>query len=195
MNIASTCPGLDDRVIEDYASMLRHVSKHCDYVVANLSAPGLNRDGNTPGVDALVRRLSMTRDVISAIDGRRVPLLLKLEAGPSSAPFPAAIMAARSGGIDGIVLVSSCVRRLSAICAYLDRLAVVSVGGVNSADDVRARLAAGAVLVQVHRAFANGGAEQVRRILEGIGAAAESCAEPSVHSSTISGLGAASPER
>jgi dihydroorotate dehydrogenase len=167
-NIASSRHGLDAQVIEDYDSLLRSVLPHCDYVVANLSAPGLGRNGNTPGVDVLARRLSVVRDVLSAVGGRHVPVLLKLEAGPSSASFPAAIMAARSSGLDGVVLVSDCTRRLGQICAYLDGLAVVSVGGVTSAEDVKVRLAAGAALVQVHRTFATGGAKRVRRILDGI---------------------------
>jgi dihydroorotate dehydrogenase len=168
-NIASAHPGLNDRVIEDYTSMLKRVFAHCDYAVANLSAPGLGRDGNTPGVDVLARRLSVTRDVLSAVGGRRMPLLLKLEAGPSCTSFPAAIMAARSSGLDGVVLVSDCLQRLRAICGYLNGLVVISVGGVNSAHDVRARLAAGAALVQIHGAFARGGAARVRSILNDIG--------------------------
>lgn len=169
-NIGSARPGLNAQVIEDYVLMLRSVFTRCDYVVANLSAPRLGRDGNTPGVDALARRLSVTRDVLSAVGGRRIRVLFKLEAGPSSMPFPAAVMAARSSGLDGIVLVSDCLQRLRAICSYLDRLAVVSVGGVTSADDVKARLAAGAALVQAHRTFASGGAERVRRILKDMSA-------------------------
>jgi dihydroorotate dehydrogenase len=78
-------------------------------------------------------------------------------------------MAARSSGLDGVVLVSDCLQRLRAICGYLNGLAVISVGGVNSAHDVRARLAGGAALVQVHGAFACGGVARVRSILNDIG--------------------------
>jgi len=168
VNIGSARSGLDDQVVEDYLAMLRQTARVADYVVANLSASNVHRDGNTPRVDMLVKRLSTGRDVLSAVLGRHVPLLLKLEAGSHGASFPAAIMAARAHGIDGVVLVSDCVRRIEAICAYLDRMTVISVGGIRTADDAVARLAAGAALVQVHRAFADGGTAQIFRILAGI---------------------------
>lgn len=164
-NIGSALPGLDDLVIDDYAATLRQVFGLSDYIVANLSAAALDRDGNTPGVEKLVKRLSVVRDVLSAVGGRRVPLLLKLNAGSRGAMFPAAIMAARVSGLDGIVLISDCLDRIGAISSYLDGLAVISVGGVRSADDVRSRIAAGAALVQVHGAYATGGAVRIRRIV------------------------------
>ncbi len=165
-NIGSALPGLDDVVIEDYAATLRHVFGFSDYIVANLSAAALGRDGNTPGVEKLVKRLSVVRDVLSAVGGRRVPLLFKLNAGPRGTMFPAAIMAARVSGLDGIVLISDCLDRIGAISSYLDGLAVISVGGVRSADDVRSRIAAGAALVQVHGAYVTGGAVRIRRIVK-----------------------------
>jgi dihydroorotate dehydrogenase len=168
INIGSERPGLDDGVIEDFTTTLKRAFGHCDYVVANLSASGLQRDGNTPGVVTLVKRLGVARDVLSAVGGYRVPLLLKLDAGPQGTSFPAAIMAARVSGLDGIVLVSDCLNRIAAISAYLDRMAIVSVGGVRSADDVRARIAAGAKLVQVHSAYVNGGGARIRRILKAL---------------------------
>lgn len=168
LNIASADPGLDARTIEDYVAMLRRVHCRADYVVANLSAPALGRDGDTPGVAELVKRLAAMREVLAAISGRRVPLLVKAAAGARGAPFPAAILAARASGLDGVVLVTDDLERLRAAAAFLGGLAVVSVGGVATAADVRARLSAGAALVQIHRAFASGGPARVRRILRGL---------------------------
>jgi dihydroorotate dehydrogenase len=168
INIGSARPGLDEQVIEDYVATLRRVHGLCDYVVANLSTPALHRDGNMPGVAMLVKRLGVARDVLSAVGGYRVPLLLKLEAGRHRTAFPAAIMALRASGLDGIVLVSDCLDRINTISTYLDGLTVVSVGGVRSAEDVKARVASGASLVQVHRAYADGGAARIRRILKGL---------------------------
>lgn len=165
INIGSARPGLDEEVIADYVAMLEWAVKLGDYVVANLSASGMDRDGDTPGIEAFVRRLVVARDVCTAVDGQRVPLLIKVEAGARDAAVPAAITAARVHGLDGIVLVCECVERLRAMSRYLDGCPVISVGGVRTADDVRARLAAGAALVQVHRAFANGGPARIRRIL------------------------------
>ena len=170
LNIGSDRPGLDERVIADYVSMLEWASNVGDYVVANLTGSGLHRDGNTPGVDTLVRRLAVARGVCEAMCGRRVPLLLKIAGGERHAPFPAAVMAARVHGLDGIVLVSDCVDRICAVSEYLDGRAVISVGGVRTAADVRARLGAGASLVQVHRVFVDGGPARIRRILRDLAA-------------------------
>ncbi len=166
INFGSARHGLDDGVMEDYTTAMKQVFGVSDHLVANLSAPLLRRDGNTPGVETLVKRLSVTRDVLSAVSGCRKPLLLKLEAGADGKTFPAAIMAARVCGLDGVVLVSDCLARIRAISSYLSGLAVISVGGIRSADQVRSRIAAGATLVQVHSAFANGGAARIRRILK-----------------------------
>ena len=136
-NIGSARPGLDEGVIEDYTRTMKQVFGLCDYM-----------------------------DVVSAVRGRRLPLLLKLEGGLNGKSFPAAIMATRVHGLDGIVLVSDCLDRIRAISAYLGGLSIISVGGVRSADDVRARVAAGAALVQIHSAYANGGVARIRRILK-----------------------------
>lgn len=173
INIGSARPGLDEQVIEDYVATLRRVYGLCDYVVANLSAPALHRDGGMPGVAMLVKRLGVARNVLSAVGGHRVPLLLKLEAGRHRTAFPAAIMALRASGLDGAVLVSDSLDRINMISTYLDGLTVISVGGVRSAEDVKARVAAGASLVQVHRAYADGGAARIRRILKGLEAPTE----------------------
>lgn len=166
INIGSGRPGLYEQVIDDYAATLRQVSTLGDYVVANLSSPVMGRNGDTPGVEALVQRLSATRDTLRARSGRRVPLLLKLEAGPDGAPFPAAMSAAKRHGLDGIVLVSASLPRIAAACEHLEGLPVISVGGIKSEADMNARLDAGAALVQIHTAFACDGAASVRRILK-----------------------------
>lgn len=173
INIGSARAGLDETVIEDYTAMLRQVYGFSDYIVANLSAPALARNGDMRGLETLVKRLGLARDVLSAVGGRRVPLLLKFEAGRHGTTFPAALLTMRAAGIDGAVLVSDSVERIRAIAGYLDGLTVISVGGVTSAEDVRARLAAGAKLVQMHRAYADGGVVAVRSILKGAPVAVE----------------------
>ena len=171
INIGSPRHGLDSRVIEDYAAALSRVWERADYVVANLSSPFLERNADTAGVDALIHRLSEERNSRFAQTGRHVALLVKVEGGRRGAPLPAAIASARSHGLDGIVLVSSCIRRIAAVCEYLEGAAVISVGGVATAEDVKARIAAGAALVQIYAAFVRGGPMSARCILAGLEAA------------------------
>jgi len=166
LNIGSMRPGLDDPVIEDFEMRLRQTAHIADYVVANLTAPTMNRNGNTPGVERLIQRLSNVRDELEKASRRRLPLLVKIDGGAQGEPIPSAAIAARLHGLDGIVLVSDCLRRLEEMRNYTRPLTLMSVGGIRTAADVRARLAAGAALVQIHRAFADGGHDLLLRILE-----------------------------
>jgi dihydroorotate dehydrogenase len=193
MNIGSERPGLDECVIEDFVAMLNRVASIGDYVVANLGTSASGRDENSPKIERLVQRLSMARDSLSTAYGHRTPLLLKLKAPTRGAPIPIAIAAARSYGLDGIVLVSDCLHRINEISRYVDGLTVISVGGIRTSNDVHARLAAGAALVQVHSAFAEGGMKQLLRILEGV--ATPTASSISSQFSTRRGLSSTSPAR
>jgi dihydroorotate dehydrogenase len=110
-----------------------------------------------------VRRLSEVRDEISEARGSRTPLLVKLDGGAIGDPIPAAVTAARVYGLDGIVLVSDRLRRIEEIRNHMAALTLISVGGIQTSADIRARLVAGASLVQMHRAFADGGKQLLLR--------------------------------
>ena len=106
-----------------------------------------------------------------AAGGRRLPLALKLPLGPAGG-FPLALaQAAAAAGCDAVTAV------LPASSERLDRLrllrsqlqgqaAIVAVGGIRSAGDVRAALAAGANAVQVHSVFAQHGAACLPDLLD-----------------------------
>ena len=53
--------------------------------------------------------------------------------------------------------------------AHDSRIAIISVGGITTADDARARLRAGADLVQAYTGFVYGGPMWPRRIVAGLG--------------------------
>ena len=53
--------------------------------------------------------------------------------------------------------------------AHDPRIAIISVGGIATADDARARLRAGADLVQAYTGFVYGGPMWPRRIVAGLG--------------------------
>jgi len=76
-----------------------------------------------------------------------------------------AVAAAGAGGLSGAPLAD---RSLAVLRRLRERvgvdLAIVSVGGVQSADDVAQRLAAGATLVQAYTAFVYGGPLWPRRV-------------------------------
>jgi len=165
VNIGSARRGLDDKVIDDYVAAFERVCDQADYVAVNLSSPFLERSGDTPGVDSLVRRLGEAWAGHCAETGHRVPLLIKLACGAPGTALPAAITAVRRHKLSGVVLVSSSLVQIAAVCNYLEGAAVISVGGVASAVDVAARLAAGAALVQIHTALVRDGPGGPKRIL------------------------------
>lgn len=165
VNIGSPRRGLDDKVIDDYVAAFEHVFDRADYVAINLSSPFLARGGDTPGVDSLVHRLSEAWAIRCAETGRRVPLLIKVACGEPGTPLPAAIAAVRQHKLSGVVLVSSSLTQIAAVCNYLEGAAVISVGGVASGADVESRLAAGAALVQIYTALVRDGPGSPKRIL------------------------------
>lgn len=155
VNFGSSRQGLDNSVIADYCAALRNAYVHADYLCANLTSPRGDRDGNSAGVGDLVARLKVERDHLAVMSGVLKPLLLKVAAGETGAPLPGALVEASRRELDGIVLVSSDLRRIESVRRAME-LTLISVGGVATAEDVAARISVGASLVQVHAAFVAG---------------------------------------
>lgn len=165
VNIGSARRGIDDQVVDDYLAALSRVWNGADYVVANLSSPFSERDGNAPGVEMLIERLAHAWREQRRATGRLVPLLIKSACQSTGDLGCAALTEARKQKLSGVVLVSSCLRQIAAACEQLDGAALISVGGVVSAEDVRSRLAAGAALVQIYTAMVRDGPGTPQRIL------------------------------
>lgn len=163
VNIGSRRAGLGDEVIADYCAAFRAVYEKADYVSVNLTSPLCGRHGDSPGVERLIGHLRQAQEDCAAVAGRRVPLMLKVAF--NGAGVPAAAVEAKQLGLDGLVLVSSSLREIASMRDFLAGAAVVSVGGVRSADDVRARIAAGASLVQLYTAFLREGPSLPARLL------------------------------
>lgn len=165
VNIGSARRGLDRHVLDDYLAALARVWHSADYIVANLSSPFAARDGDLPGVETLITSLGEAWRQHRTETGRHVPLLVKLTCARSDTALPAAIADVCRQKLSGIVLVSSSLRLIAAACDRLEGAAVVSVGGVDSAADVDARLEAGAALVQLYTALVRDGPSAPQRIL------------------------------
>ncbi len=165
INFGSARAGIADGVIDDYVTLMAAAWDKADYLVANLTAPGCGRTGDTPGLAALLTRLGREKDRLAQRTGRCPPLLAKIS--PGSTTLPAALTAALRFQFDGIVLVTA---RLDQVKAARDMVAertIISVGGVACVSDVKSRLLAGANLVQVHSAFVAGGADTLRAMAHG----------------------------
>lgn len=178
-----------EKAAEDYLASLEQLSMLADYLVVNVSSP------NTPGLREL-QEASQLDELLSALEpGRRaVPMLLKLSPDLSFAQLDAVVELALKHHLAGIVATNTTTSRAGlmrdpgeagglsgrplkarslAVLRHLraalgERLAIVSVGGVASADDVYARLKLGASLVQLYTSLVYQGPGLVRRINRGL---------------------------
>jgi dihydroorotate dehydrogenase len=176
----------------DYRESVRRLGALADYIVLNVSSPntaGL-RDlqavaplrGLVEAVQAELRELGVSRPVLVKIApdlaDEDVDAIadLALELGLAGlvatnttvdrsglVTDPAAVPP--EGGISGAPLKARSLEVLRRLRARVgDRLVLISVGGVESADDVWERIGAGATLVQAYTGFVYGGPLWPRRV-------------------------------
>lgn len=180
-----------DRVA-DYALGVGKAAAVADYVTINVSSP------NTPGLRDLQSRpaldeLLAASNAARVIDGRRVPLFLKVAPDLDEAGLDGAVRAAIDNGVDALIVGNTTISRpdtlrsplareagglsgrplavlaraklAQALAAGGGQLPVIAAGGIDSPKEALARLEAGAVMVQVYSALVYEGPALVRRIL------------------------------
>lgn len=178
-----------DEAAADYHASLELVWPHADGVVLNVSSP------NTPGLRSLQEPEAL-HELLSVSDRlqaeRSLPVLLKLAPDLSDEQLSVVASLAGEHEVAGLVAVNTTVSRtglsgatheegglsgrpLAAraleVLKLLGRsthLPLVSVGGVFEADDLIARLRAGASLVEIYTGFVYGGPGAVGRMLGGL---------------------------
>ncbi|WP_343520193.1 quinone-dependent dihydroorotate dehydrogenase [Sphingomonas sp.] len=182
----------DDRVA-DYALGVGKAAQVADYVTINVSSP------NTPGLRDLQSRpaldeLLTASNAARTVEGRRVPLFLKVAPDLETKGLDDAVRAAIDNGIDALIVGNTTISRpdtlrsalaketgglsgaplkalaraklAEALAASGGRLPVIAVGGIDSPEEALARLEAGAALVQLYSALVYEGPGLVRRILK-----------------------------
>ena len=173
-----------------YARTLRLLAAHGDYFVINVSSP------NTAGLRDLQKTAELTTILEAAQDANasRKPILVKLSPDLADEDFSAAVgvaeklaqglvvsnttvsrggidsrWATETGGLSGAPLkdhAAELVRKARS----MTKLPIIGVGGIETADDARERLAAGADLVQLYTGLVYGGPGTVKRITRGLAA-------------------------
>ena len=172
---------------EDYRLLVQHLKATADYFVINISSP------NTPGL----RDLQQGEIVAGLLDACQketdLPILVKLSPDMSDRAAAELARAAVESGAAGLILTNTTVdyslvpeprpegglsgrvlrqrsfELLKVVASEVfGRCVLVSVGGIESAADVYARLRAGADLVQIYTALVYGGSGLVRNINEGL---------------------------
>lgn len=161
-----------------------------DYLMLNLIGPGSAPLLSAEQRPRLRQLLAVARTEQQHLDrpGRRVPLAVKLRCLPGQVPLALAELLLELG-YDGLLAAHDPgppatrqryrawqdAARQEQACAQIEQLrrlcggqmALLSVGGIQSAEHLQARLAAGAELVQVHGALLHSWPWRARRLLVG----------------------------
>ncbi|GII98060.1 dihydroorotate oxidase A [Sediminihabitans luteus] len=187
-NIGKTKVTPADQAAGDYATSATLLAPLADYLVVNVSSP------NTPGLRDLQSTESLRPILVAvraaadaACDSAgvgRTPLLVKIAPDLADEDVDAVADLAVELGLDGVVAVNTTIghdrgpgglsgppvreRGLEVVERLRGRLGpdatIIGVGGITTADDARAYLAAGATLVQGYTGFLYEGPFWARRI-------------------------------
>ncbi len=187
---------LDDAA-DDYVSVMRQVYEYADYVAVNISSPntpGLRKLQGKAYLDAMLGRLQETAQQLAASGGfRPKPLLLKIAPDLEQSELDAILQSAETNQIAGIIATNTTLsregltdpnreqaggmsgvplqQRSNEIIRYIAEnsdLPIIGVGGVRSAEDVQAKLEAGATLVQLYTGLVYQGPTIAGKILRGL---------------------------
>jgi dihydroorotate dehydrogenase len=187
-----------EEAARDYVSLVHSFAAEADYLTVNVSSPntpGLRALQTGEALCALLLQVRQARDEEVARLGRSVPVLVKLSPDLEDADLDDALQAVFDAGIDGVIATNTTLSRegvrdpqarepggLSGAALTErstrmvrtirqragDRLPLIGVGGIMDAVDARARLDAGADLVQLYTGLVYGGPALVRRIVEAL---------------------------
>ena len=205
----------------DYQASVRRLAPHADYLVLNVSSPNTPGLRDMQAVDRLAELIAAVRAALG--DGARPPLLVKIAPDLGDEDLdaiadlalrerldgliatnttidrgclrdPAAPDVPAEGGISGAPLKPRSLAVLRRLHARTDgRLTLISVGGIETADDAWERIRAGATLVQSYTGFVYGGPLWPRRVNRGIARRVREAGLGNVQDAV--GIGAAEAER
>ena len=175
--------------IADYAAGVRRFATVADYLTINVSSPNTPGLRDLQEKEALTRLLG---SVAEARGGKATPMLVKIAPDLDDGAFAATVataitsgiegmivsnttlardgltdiaMAGEAGGLSGRPLFQSSTRMLGKVRDIAGgKLALVGVGGVDSVAAARAKLAAGADLVQLYTGMIYEGPDLAARI-------------------------------
>ena len=191
VNIGKTKVTPPDEAVADYVTSARLVGPLASYLVVNVSSP------NTPGLRDL-QAVSALRPILAAVrDVATVPVLVKIAPDLSDADIDDIADLAVELGLAGIVATNTTVSRADLQTADVDalgaggvsgapvarrslevlrrlyarvgdKLVLVSVGGIETADDAWERIISGASLLQGYTGFIYGGGLWAKQIHDGL---------------------------
>lgn len=193
VNVGKNKATSEQNAARDFASATRALAGRADYVAVNVSSP------NTPGLRDL-QAVAALRPILTAVlaEAGGKPVLVKIAPDLSDEDVDAVADLALELGLAGVIATNTTISRqgLKTDASPLGaggisgaplreravevlrrlhdrtqgRLVLISAGGVETADDVYARITAGATLVEVYSGFVYGGPGTPRRLARGVAA-------------------------
>ncbi len=187
INIGKNKTTPEDKAIDDYKILLETFKNYGDYIVINISSP------NTPGLRDLQNEKFIKELFDMAKNITTQPIFLKIapdmdakdavnlcktavDAGASgiiatntTIDYSLTPDAKNFGGISGALLKEKSFKLFQAIAKELyGKTILISVGGIEDADDAYRRIKAGASLIQVFSMLIYNGPKMIKDINEGL---------------------------
>ncbi|CAM5735116.1 quinone-dependent dihydroorotate dehydrogenase [Mycolicibacterium aubagnense] len=193
VNIGKTKITPPERAVDDYAESARLCGPLADFVVVNVSSP------NTPGLRDL-QAVASLRPILAAVRAQTTkPVLVKIAPDLSDDDVDEIADLAVELGLAGIVATNTTISREGLLTPGVDelgaggvsgppvaarslevlrrlhkrvggQLVLISVGGIETADDAWERITAGASLVQGYTGFIYSGGLWAKHIHDGVAA-------------------------
>ena len=171
-----------ERAAEDYVACARRLYAVADYLAVNVSSPNTQGLRKLQAAEALAGVLDPLRKEclrLAQLHQRRVALLVKISPDLDAQELHEVCEVLPRNGVDGVIATNSSARQDGGLSGapltarsleVLRRLRIglgaefpiIGVGGLMSADDVVARLLAGASLVQLYTGLVYAGPRLVR---------------------------------
>ncbi|MFG3381030.1 quinone-dependent dihydroorotate dehydrogenase [Streptomyces sp. NPDC047999] len=200
VNIGKTKVVPEAEAVADYVTSTERLAAHADYLVVNVSSPNTPGLRNLQATESLRPLLTAVREAADrTVTDRRVPLLVKIAPDLADEDVDAVADLAVELGLDGIIATNTTIRReglaspaelasetgglsgaplgdrslevLRRLYARVgDRITLVGVGGIETAEDAWQRILAGATLVQGYSALVYEGPFYARAIHKGLAA-------------------------
>jgi dihydroorotate dehydrogenase len=147
----------------DYVAGLKAAWGSADYFALNLTSPSTRLANGELQLGRMLSRVRDAHEALASASRRYAPLLIKLAVAADRPQSLRTAALARQLDYDGLIVLAeddagTAVSTLECLTdMFADDLALIAVGGIRTAADARARYAAGASLVQIHRAVTEGG--------------------------------------
>ena len=197
--------------INDYASGVARMAPVADYLTINISSP------NTPGLRNLQaggELVELLGAVAAARGESGPPIFLKVAPDLTAGDHERIVRAALDSRIDALIVANTTISRPPLASRFKDEsgglsgaplknlaldalrmfrsasggeLPLIGAGGISSADDAWARIAAGASLVQLYSALVYHGPGLARRIADGLAKRLEQCGMSTIADAVGSG--------